>query len=94
MEMKLQSISFEHVNFTSHEGVKYDMDRYTVTLRSPMASHEYTMDVDFVNLEISGDVIRYGSWDDMDEEEIANTLEILHKEGELRRPTNSLFKIK
>ena len=94
MKMELKKIYVEEINFTSHEGVKYDMDRYTVEMRSPMASHEYTMDIDYINLEISGDVIRYGSWDDMDSEEIANTLELLEREGKLRRPTNSLFKIK
>jgi len=93
LEMKLEAIAVDTDKFT-YGGVDFDIDRYTVTLRSPMASHEYTLSVDHANLEISGDVIRYGSWDDMDHDEVAEIMELLHKEGKLKRPTNSLFKIK
>jgi len=81
----LKNIQYEKMDFT-HEGVKYDFDRYNVEIRSPMATHEFSVTVDHIKKELGGDVIRYGSWDDLMMEEIIEILELVEKEGKLERP--------
>lgn len=81
----LNSIQYEKMDFTQ-DGVKYDFDRYNVEMRSPMATHEYSVTVNHITKKLGGDVIRFGSWDDLIMEEIIEILELVEKEGKLERP--------
>ena len=68
------------------EKVEYNLDRYNVEMRSALSTHEFSVTINHLNKEITGDVIRYGSWDDLIEEEIQEILEVLEKENEVIRP--------
>ncbi|MEC0276843.1 hypothetical protein [Peribacillus frigoritolerans] len=81
----LKKVEYEKMDFTQ-DGVKYDFDRYNVEMRSPLATHEYSVTVNHINKKLGGDVIRYGSWDDLEMEEIIEILELVEKEGKLERP--------
>jgi hypothetical protein len=83
--MKLLEIRYERVDW-EYEGIQLDADRYYVEMRSPLATHEFTIFVNHRTKEISGDVVRYGSWDDLMSEEILEILKVLEAEGELRTP--------
>jgi hypothetical protein len=73
-------------------GKEYDLDRYEVDFRSLMASHECAVVVDHLNKRISGDAVRYGSWDDLMPEECLEILELVEEMGELRRPYKDYIK--
>lgn len=60
-----------------YENRKYDFDRYNFIARSPIATKEISVVVDFVNDEISGDTIAYGSWYDIEIIECIELLETL-----------------
>jgi hypothetical protein len=83
--MKLLKVDYEDVKCTI-EGVKYDIDRYTVVMRSPLATQEFIVRVDHIDRVLSGDVIRYGHWGYLDREEVVEFLELVEAEGKLVRP--------
>ncbi|QIW88618.1 hypothetical protein P59_249 [Bacillus phage P59] len=83
--MKLLKIEHEDIKGT-WDGKEYDFDRYNVEMRSPMATHEYSVVVDHLNKQLSGDCIRYGSWDDLIPEEVKEILDIVEAEGHIKRP--------
>ena len=89
---KLISLKYELMQGI-YEGEPYDFDRYNVEMRSPMATHEYSVVVNHKKKTLSGDCVRYGSWDDLIEEEILEILELVKKEGELKRPYTDDYKI-
>ena len=82
---KLVGIQYEKMQFV-YEGEEQDFDRYNVEIRRPISTHEYSVVVNHKTKSLSGDVIRYGSWDDLEPEEIIGILEIVEAEGQLRRP--------
>lgn len=53
-------VSVEKVKGTC-ENKKNDWDRYNIEITSPVATKEYTVNVNFINKNISGDCIKYGS---------------------------------
>lgn len=83
--MRIESITYELVNDT-YEGSDYDIDRYFIIIRNPLSTHELTVYVDHLNKNISGDCIRYGSWVDIELDEILEMLKIVEDAGELKRP--------
>lgn len=83
--MKLVSIQYEEMKFV-YEGEEQDFDRYNVEMRSPMATHEFSVVVNHKTKSVSGDVIRYGSWDDLEPEEVLEILEVVEAEGLIKRP--------
>lgn len=83
--MILKGISYEEMKGV-YEGEEYDFDRYNVEMRSPMATHEFSIVVSHSKKEISGDCIRYGSWGDLDKDEIEEIIQVLESEGEIVRP--------
>ena len=76
--------SYKSEGFT--DKVEYNLDRYNVEMRSALSTHEFSVTINHLKKEISGDVIRYGSWDDLIKEEILEILEVLEKENEIIRP--------
>lgn len=83
--------SYKSEGFT--DKVEYNLDRYDVEMRSALSTHEFSITINHLKKEIAGDVIRYGSWDDLIEEEILEILEVLEKENEIIRPYEG-YKIK
>ncbi|MCM3032886.1 hypothetical protein ACWCQ1_51725 [Streptomyces sp. NPDC002144] len=83
--MKIQSITYELVNGT-YEGKAYDIDRYFIVGRRPMSTHELTVYVNHLDKSISGDCIRYGSWGDIEIDEVLEMLRVVEEAGELKRP--------
>lgn len=75
-----------------HEGKDCDFDRYTITKRTPLSTHEISVVVDHINEEITGDVIRYGGWHDLDADELTEALDIISKENAALRPFGSYTK--
>lgn len=89
--MLLKNINIEQIigSYKSEgfaDKVEYNLDRYDVEMRSALSTHEYSVTINHLKKEIAGDVIRYGSWDDLIEEEILEILEVLEKENEVIRP--------
>lgn len=92
LSMKINRIKHERVQGV-FQGETYDIDRYMLELKSPMSTQEFTVVVSQNKKEISGDVVRYGTWEDLSEEELLELLSIIEKEGKLFRPyTNFKFK--
>jgi hypothetical protein len=65
---------------------EYNFDRYNVEIYSGLSTKEFSVVVDHLDKTISGDCIRYGSWGDLDEEEILEILAIVEEEGKVVRP--------
>lgn len=70
---------------------KYDFDRYNFITRSPLATKEVSVIVDFTNNEISGDEIAYGSWYDIETIECIELLETLNP-FDIKRDFNKIIK--
>ena len=83
---KVLKVELEQIIFTDKDGTEYDFDRYNVDVRSPMATHEYSVVVNHRTGTLSGDCVRYGSWDDLIEEEVMDILELVEAEGKIVRP--------
>lgn len=49
---------------------------FDITLYTPLCTKEYTIGLDLNQREISGDVVAYGSWYDIDEEECWDALKV------------------
>jgi len=49
----------------NYEGKEYNFDRYNFEIRTPMSHQDWSIVVDFLNEDIEGDAVRYGSWDDL-----------------------------
>lgn len=85
MQGQIQEIRYEKVTDT-WEGKPYDIDRYTVETRTALATHEYSVGINHANQTIFGDVVHYGTWDDLSEEEVISVLKSVEAKGELKRP--------
>lgn len=72
--IKLESV--EKVKGT-YDNKKIDWDRYNIEITSPVASKEYTVNVDFINNTITGDCIKYGSRYILELEECIDLLKVI-----------------
>jgi len=66
------------------ENKEYDFDRYNFDTYSQIATKETSIVVDFINNEISGDRVAYGSWYDIEVDECIELLETLQPHEILR----------
>lgn len=64
---------------------KYDFDLYEIEARSPMATREISLTVDFIEKKVSGDIIAFGDWYDLDIESVNELLNQLKNEKQLLR---------
>lgn len=69
----------------------YDFDRYNFEVYTGFATKEYAVIVDFIENEVTGDCIAYGSWFDIEETECLFLLESLEKE-DINRDFSSILK--
>jgi aspartate aminotransferase-like enzyme len=89
--MNIREISYELIQ-CEYKGEDLDFDRYNVEVKTPMSTQEFSVVVDHVDKELSGDCIRYGSWGDIEQDEILEILEAVEAAGELRRPYKEYIK--
>ena len=77
MDIKIKKINFEgnilkviKATVTEMRGInnhqKYDFDLYQIEARSPMSTREITLTVDFIEKKVSGDIIAFGDWYDLE----------------------------
>ncbi|MFV8314625.1 hypothetical protein ACNM7U_08745 [Aerococcus viridans] len=71
---KLESV--EKIKGT-YDNKKVDWDRYNIEITSPVATKEYTVNVDFINKSITGDCIKYGSRYILESEECIDLLKVI-----------------
>lgn len=64
----------------------YDFDLYEIEARSPLATRELSLIVDFINKEVSGDIVTFGSWYDLDQSTVIDLLRQLIEVNQLLRP--------
>lgn len=89
--MKIQSIDTESIQGT-YNNIKVDLDRYNFIVRSPLATKEYSITIDFINRIIEGDTIQYGGWYDLEFDEIEEFLPIIISEKKVVRDFNYIWK--
>ena len=65
-----------------------DFDLYEIEARSPMSTREITLTVDFIEKKVSGDIIAFGDWYDLDIESVNEILKQLKKEEQTLRTIN------
>ncbi|MGF6990428.1 uncharacterized protein YjbI with pentapeptide repeats [Lachnospiraceae bacterium PM6-15] len=87
--MKLESVSAETVKFNKN-GKDWDIDQYEVVTKGYASTREFNIHADFGNKELSGDVVAFGNWEDMDRDTILQVLELVEAEGELIRDVSGL----
>ncbi|MHC5250614.1 hypothetical protein [Enterococcus sp. LJL90] len=58
--MNIKNLTAQHLFCNSTNGT-WDRDRYDFEVRSPMATKEYIIVIDFLNQEITGTQLAYGS---------------------------------
>lgn len=68
-----------------YDNVNIDWDRYNFVGRSPLATQEYSIVVDFLNEEITGDCIKYGGWYDIEKEECVEILKSMLIDNQPKR---------
>lgn len=68
-----------------YDNVEIDWDRYNFVGRSPVATKEYSVDVDFLNEEVKSDCIKYGSWYKLEKEECIEILKLMLIDHEPKR---------
>ncbi|MDT2974807.1 hypothetical protein [Enterococcus casseliflavus] len=99
MDIKIKKINFEgnilkviKATVTEMRGInnhqKYDFDLYQIEARSPMSTREITLTVDFIEKKVSGDIIAFGDWYDLDIKSVNEILKQLKKEGQTLRTIN------
>lgn len=99
MDIKIKKINFEgnilkviKATVTEMRGInnhqKYDFDLYQIEACSPMSTREITLTVDFIEKKVSGDIIAFGDWYDLDIESVNEILKQLKKEEQTLRTIN------
>lgn len=99
MDIKIKKINFEgnilkvvKAIVTEMRGInnhqKYDFDLHQIEARSPMSTREITLTVDFIEKKVSGDIIAFGDWYDLDIESVNEILKQLKKEEQTLRTIN------
>ena len=74
--MKTTLIQVEKMQY-QEDGKQIDFDRYVFERETPMSHQDWSIVVNFRTGTISGDAVRYGSWDDLTEEECLECLSTL-----------------
>lgn len=74
--MRATLIQVEKMQF-EHEGKAHDFDRYVFEVRTPMSHQDWSIVIDFQNMDITGDAVRYGNWDDLTIQECLEVLATL-----------------
>lgn len=77
----IKLISNEQIKGT-HDNTKVDFDRYNIEIKSQISTKEYSVVVDFLNEEITGDCVAYGSWFDIELDECLELLKEVLKDNE------------
>ncbi|WP_142977074.1 hypothetical protein [Enterococcus gallinarum] len=96
MNLNIKIINFEgntlrviRATATEMKGVdnnkNYDFDLYQIEARSPISTREISLYIDFIDKEVSGDIIAFGSWYDLETESVIEVLKQLKKENQLLR---------
>lgn len=80
----IKLVSCEQIKGT-HNNVKMDFDRYNIEVKSQLSTKEYAVIVDFINEEITGDCVAYGSWFDIEATEGIYLLEEILKDNDPKR---------
>ena len=87
----IKLISAEKIKGT-YDNKKIDWDRYDFEISSPVATKEYSIVVDFLDKELTGDCIKYGGWYDLEKEECIEFLELLIAQKiEIKRDFTSIL---
>lgn len=68
-----------------YDNTNIDCDRYTIEVSTTMATKEYSVVVDFVNEEVTGDCIAYGLWFDIETENCIELLEFVYDSNQPKR---------
>lgn len=71
---------------------KYNFDLYQIEARSPMSTKEISLTVDFIEKKISGDIIAFGDWYDLDKETVIEIIKQIEKENQTLRTINFIWK--
>ncbi|HLR71884.1 MAG TPA: hypothetical protein VK085_10705 [Pseudogracilibacillus sp.] len=50
----------------NYEGEKLNFDRYNIEVKGQLSTKDYSIVVDFLKKEITGDCVAYGSWFDIE----------------------------
>lgn len=68
-----------------YDNTNIDLDRYTIEVSTAMATKEYSVVVDFLNEEVTGDCIAYGLWFDIEIEDCIELLEFISDRNKSKR---------
>lgn len=79
------------INVTSVKNDTSHYDNYFVELRTGLSIKQYTIVVDFVEKFITGDVIAYGDWFDIDLDECLHVLNLVKEQDRLVSDYNHLL---
>ncbi|MED1107728.1 hypothetical protein [Bacillus paramycoides] len=74
----------------TYDNKEYDFDRYNFIIKPGFTEKEISIDVDFEGNKITGDIIAYGEWGNLELEECINYLKTL-KPSEIKRDFNHLI---
>ncbi|CAH0417538.1 hypothetical protein WFA24289_01880 [Periweissella fabaria] len=86
----MELINVETVSATI-SGEKYDFDRYDLIDRTALSTKEISVVVSFIpddNNKITGDIIAYGEWGDLDKNECIEYLNYVKSIGKIKREFN------
>lgn len=69
-----------------------NFDRYDIEVCTSFSTKEYSIVVDFINENITGECSAYGSWFDIEEVECLELLEIILKDNKPKRVFSHITK--
>lgn len=67
---------------------KYDFDRYNLKIKTGLSTKEVSVQVSFIENEdeiITGDIIEFGSWYDLELDECIEYLKIVKEQNKMKR---------
>lgn len=67
---------------------KYDFDRYNLEIKTELSTKEVSVQVSFIENEdeiITGDIIAFGSWYDLELDECIEYLKIIKEQNKMKR---------
>lgn len=67
---------------------KLDFDRYDIEIKSQLSTKEYSIIVDFLDEDITGECVAYGMWYDIEQNECIELLQEVFKNNEPIRRIN------
>lgn len=65
-----------------HGNEPMDFDRYDIEIKSQLSTKEYSIVVDFLDDEITGECVAYGLWHDIEQNECIELLQEVFKNNE------------